>query len=369
MKQAAGEEDRLNANNRSMGQDNDPGPHVVDENVTFETKEDGTRCMTILFPPDPPLDSTSEPRKRGSSCGDDDDKESSGKKAKADPSVIEIRLYDSDDEDVDSASSQLSTPPKGTDVPVTEELNTSIPSNLQEDYSGFYDEEMTAGEVSTMIQRCRVMVDFFAAGQMSHGRPFSQSEIDKIKSNISTATFFSNSELNRLFKQVGSKTMCLPVLLIHSNSQMLSQVLMIPAVSTYFTVLVETIATVFYTEEDIKRDFLPQFITRNSNRSKAYLGNPLRHYRSFQRCFMVIMGFNDPFAFDKIGMMRRVTKDLSRCRKTGFPSTKMMNNNRSASFKLTSSSTPAATPPAPRVGIARTANSPRCVIPSDSSPT
>ena len=294
--------------------------------------------MTIFFPPDPPPPETpSKSGKRGKDS--DEDRGGSSKKGKSDdPSVIEIRLCDSDDEEADgmsttdtstlstgsvsSSGSQAVASDDATAVPEAPGVNNLPQSNGREVYKGFYDEDMSANEVSTMIQRARVMIDFFAAGQMSHGRPFSEIEIEKIRNNVTSATFFSSSELNRLFKQV----------------------LLNPSVSTYFTVLVETIATIYYTEEDIKTDFLPQFMTRTSSKSKAYLGKPLRHYRSFQRCFMIIMGFKDPFEFDKLGLMRRVTKDLSRCRKVGFPSTKMMNNNRSASFKsVTAPSAAAAT--------------------------
>lgn len=279
--------------------------------------------MTIYFPPDPEPEQITPKTEKRSLVESESSKEV--KKLKDDPSVIEIRLCDSDDDstydesaDASTLSTQSSTtgsimsPSKGVDA--VEGTKKDIVKDVQ---NCMYDEDMTAGEISTMIQRSRVMMDFFAAGQMSKGRPFSEKETEKVRNNISSGTFFSNPELDRVFKQV----------------------LLLPSVCSFFAVLTETIATIFYTEEEIRTDFLPQYMTRAFPRS-VHLGKPLRHYRSFQRCFMVTMGFKDPYEFDKVLMMRRVTKDLCRCRKHGFASTKMMSNNRSAAFKLTETSAP-----------------------------
>lgn len=313
-----------------------------DPDVTIEEKEDGTLCMTILFPPDPPPNVASKRK------AEQEEATSSGssKVSRPDPTVIEIRLCDSDDDEVDEDESmseqqqqhqqiashaikqeaieaeEQEEPGSGTrnsgqdQSPDREAVSKASASAEEIPINSTYDEEMTQQEVNTMIQRCRVLMDFFAAGQMPHGKAFTLTEVEKIQNNIRAGTFFSFAELNRLFRQV----------------------LLIPDVTSHFTVMVETIATVFYSEEEIRTDFLPQYMMRQPTRSKSHLGKPLRHFRSFQRCFMLVMGFQDPVSFDKTGLMRRVTKDLCRARKEGYRCTKMMNNNRSATFKTSSAS-------------------------------
>ena len=325
-----------------------------DSSVSFETKEDGTKCMTILFPPDPPPDD------------DDNEDDSSGKRkrkesqtngstkvVRTDPTIIEIRLCDSDDEE-DSLSSpsadtsrlssppptpqqqeQLTCTPRAASSSLTpggrQGASTSSPAALssptredqkerqenaandgEEVEEEMYDSEMTESEVRTMIQRCRVLLDFFAAGQLPHGRSFGPEEIRQIRSNVSLARFFANRELDRLFKQV----------------------LLIPQVTAHFSVLVETVATIFYSEEEVRRDFLPHHMARPVAPARAYLGKPLRHHRAFQRIFMLFMGFRDPVEFDRLNFIRRVSKELVQVRKHGFPSATMMAFNRSAAFKL-----------------------------------